>query len=78
MTEGTTALQQAEARLEQAEGALNAIGRVLENAEKARAAAERAHSAVRSGNMLLFAGIAAFGALLLTTYFRRGTQPVPL
>jgi hypothetical protein len=59
MTDTNTGLHQAEARLEQAQGALDAIGRVLEMAEKTQAAADRARTAVRSGNMLVFAGIAA-------------------
>jgi hypothetical protein len=71
MTESTSGLQHAEARLEQAQGALDAIGRVLESAEKTQAAADRARTAVRSSNMLVFAGIAGLGALLLIQGKRR-------
>jgi hypothetical protein len=65
MTESTSGLQHAETRLEQAQGALDAIGRVLDSAEKTRVAADRARTAVRSGNMLVFAALAALGVLLL-------------
>lgn len=71
MTETSTGLQQAEAHLEQAQGALDAIGHVLEVAEKTQAAADRARTAVRSGNMLVFAGIAALGVLLVVQGKRR-------
>lgn len=65
MIETNSGLNEAEARVEQAQGALDAIGRVLQMAEKTQAAAERARTAVRSGNMLVFAGFAALGVLLL-------------
>ena len=71
MIETSSGLNQAEARLEQAQGAIDAIGRVLEMAEKTQAAADRARSAVRTGNMLVFAGIAALGILLLFQGKRR-------
>ena len=64
-------LNEAEARLGEAQSALDAIGRVLEMAEKTQTAANRARTAVRSGNMLVFAGIAALGALLLFQGKRR-------
>ena len=67
----SSGLNEAEARLEQAQGALDAIGRILEMAEKTQAAANRARSAVRTGNVLVFAGIAAVGVLLLFQGKRR-------
>lgn len=71
MIETNSGLNQAEARLEKAQGALDAMGRVLEMAEKTQAAADRARTAVRSGNMLVFAGIAALGVLLVLQGKRR-------